>query len=306
MSSLSLDAPAPLHPGPPPRGGREGASPTRAWPGLPRVDARWYQILCLSTLLIYGVGWLEFDIGLPQIAVSLGGALLTQVLCARLWRQPFPDLRSPLISGLSLCLLLRSNHLAIIALGAFFSIFPKYAVRVNGKHVFNPTNLGVAATILVTGQAWVSPGQWGNAATAGFFFACLGGLVLWRADRSDITLAFLLFYGGLVFGRSAWLGEPLTIPWHRLQSGALLLFAFFMISDPRATPDRRVARVLFAGIVAFAAWYWTFRMFRTNGLIWALAALSPLVPVLDRLLPAPRFEWGGGEGPSRSAAPTPG
>ena len=42
----------------------------------------------------------------------------------------------------------------------------------------------------------------------------------------------------LVFGRSLWLGEPMSIPLHRLQNGALLLFTFFMISDPRTTPIR--------------------------------------------------------------------
>jgi len=42
-----------------------------------------------------------------------------------------------------------------------------------------------------------------------------------------------------VIGRSLYVGEPLTIPFHRLESGALLLFTFFMISDPKTTPDSR-------------------------------------------------------------------
>ena len=37
-------------------------------------------------------------------------------------------------------------------------------------------------------------------------------------------------------GRSWWLGEPLAIPLHRLENGALLIFAFFMVSDPKTTP----------------------------------------------------------------------
>jgi Na+-translocating ferredoxin:NAD+ oxidoreductase RnfD subunit len=101
-----------------------------------------------------------------------------------------------------------------------------------------------------------------------------------------VTLAFLAAYSSLVFGRSAWLGEPLAIPVHRLQSGALLIFAFFMISDPRTTPSRRAGRVLFATLVAAGAAFVQFRLFRTNGLLWSLALLAPLVPVIDRLLPA--------------------
>jgi hypothetical protein len=121
--------------------------------------------------------------------------------------------------------------------------------------------------------------------------ACLGGLVVNRATRSDITLAFLAVYGGLLFGRSMWLGEPLSIPIHRLEGGALLLFAFFMISDPKTTPDSRAGRLMFAAIVACGAAYIQLRLFRTNGLLWSLAGSSMLVPVIDRLLPARRFEW---------------
>src|SRR6185503_14230267 len=84
-----------------------------------------------------------------------------------------------------------------------------------------------------------------------------------------------------------------AIPLHRLQNGALLIFAFFMISDPRTTPDSRRGRILFASLVALGAAWVQFRLFRTNGLLWSLFACAPLVPVLDRLLPGPRYAWPG-------------
>ena len=164
-------------------------------------------------------------------------------------------------------------------------------IRINGKHLFNPTNFGVVAMMLATGLVWVSPAQWGNVTFFAFLMACLGGLVVNRAARSDVTFAFIVFYMSLVFGRSLWLGEPLVIPLHRLQSGALLLFTFFMISDPRTTPNSRVGRILFALLVAYGAWYVQFRMFRTNGLLWSLAFFSLTVPLIDRLLPGTRYEW---------------
>jgi hypothetical protein len=80
---------------------------------------------------------------------------------------------------------------------------------------------------------------------------------------------------------------------HRLQSGALLLFTFFMISDPKTTPDSRAGRVVFAALVAFGAWYVQFRLFRTNGLLWSLALWSAAVPLIDRLLPGRRYAWQG-------------
>ncbi|PYT06999.1 MAG: hypothetical protein DMF49_09540 [Acidobacteria bacterium] len=265
-----------------------------------RRDPRLYQISVLSLLLAYGFFRLGFDVMAAQIAVTLGAALGAQYACSRLWRLAAFEPKSALISGLSLCLLLRTNLLTVATATAVAAIASKFLIRWNGKHVFNPTNVGLAAAMLSTGKVWVSPGQWGSVAFAAFFFACLGGLVVHRAARSDVTYAFLLFYVSLVAGRSFWLGEPLAIPVHRLESGAFLLFAFFMIWDPKTTPDSRAGRVLFALLVAFGGWYVQYRLFRTNGLIWSLAAFSPFVPVIDRFLPAERYRWSGAGRLSRS------
>ncbi len=237
-------------------------------------DPRFYQIAVLATLLGYGMVWLDFDIAAGRAALLLGVALLTQAACTRIWKLPSFDPRSALISGLSLCLLLRTNDPLLAVLGSVVTIASKFVLRVRGKHLFNPTNFGVVAMMLATGQVWVSPGQWGNAAFFGFLMACLGGLVVNRAARSDVTLAFIASYLTLVFARSFYLGEPVAIPIHRLQSGALLLFTFFMISDPRTTPNSRAGRVLFGALVAAGAWYIQFRLFRTNGLLWSLAGMS--------------------------------
>ena len=124
--------------------------------------------------------------------------------------------------------------------------------------------------------------------------ACVGGLVAWRALRSDVALAFLVAWAGLLFGRALWLGDPLAIPLHQLQSGSLLLFAFFMISDPKTTPDARGCRLAFGALVAALAFHLQFVLYRpSGGLILALFLLSPLVPVLDRLFPGPRYAWPG-------------
>lgn len=265
-------------------GSHARARPVRAF------DPRLCQIAALSGLLAYGLLGLDFDVRPARVALLLGTVLAVQYACTRAWQLPAFDPRSALISGLSLCLLLRTNHASIALGAAALAVAGKFVLRVRDKHVFNPTNFALAAALL-TGEAWVSPGQWGSAAFFGFLLACVGGLVVNRAARSDVTLAFLVLYGALVIGRSLWLGEPLAIPLHRLQSGALLIFAFFMISDPRTTPDSRTGRLVFAALVALGAAYVQFRLFRTNGLLWSLVAASALVPVLDRLWPGPRHEW---------------
>jgi enediyne biosynthesis protein E5 len=270
---------------------------------LPRFDPRLYQISILAALLLYGLAVLDFEIAAGRAGLILAACLLTQYVCTRIWKLPAFDPRSALISGLSLCLLLRTNSAWLALAAATIAVASKFVVRVRGKHLFNPTNVAIVALMLLTGQVWVSPGQWGNVAFFAFLMACLGGLVVNRAARSDVTLAFIVFYMGLVFGRSLWLGEPLAIPVHRLQNGALLLFTFFMISDPRTTPNSRSGRILFALLVAYGAWYVQFRLFRTNGLLWSLALFSMAVPLIDWLLPGGRYEWSRPGTSARSSAP---
>jgi enediyne biosynthesis protein E5 len=259
------------------------------------MDPRWYQIGVLGSLLVYGVLALDFEISGLQALTLLGVALATQYVCSsiasRRWSIFATDFRSALISGISLCLLVRTNSIWLDVAAAFVTIAAKFVIRVRGKHIFNPTNGGIVLMLLASGGVWVSPGQWGNVAFFGFLMACLGGLVVNRAARSDVTFAFIACYLALVFGRSIYLTEPMTIPIHRLQSGALLLFTFFMISDPKTTPNSRGGRVLFAALVAFGGWYIQYRMFRTNGLLWSLAIASLLVPVIDRLLPGLPYNW---------------
>jgi enediyne biosynthesis protein E5 len=256
-------------------------------------DPRLYQILVLTALLVYGVVQLDFDITLPRAALLLGTALLTQAICTRLWRLPAFDPKSAIISGLSLCLLLRTGSPLLAFAAAVVTVASKFVLRINGKHVFNPTNFGIVALMLATGQVWVSPGQWGNAAFFAFLLACLGGLVVNRAARSDVTYAFLAFYLAVLFGRALWLGQPTAVPLHQLGSGAFLIFTFFMISDPKTTPDSRAGRLLFALLVALGAGFVHFVLYRPNGLILSLAFFSLVVPLLDRLLPGKRYAWQG-------------
>ena len=254
-------------------------------------DPRHYQIATLASLLGYGMVALDFEIAAGRAVAILSTALLTQHVCTKLWRLPSFDPRSALISGLSLCLLLRTNFLSLALLAAVLGVSSKFLLRLNGKHVFNPTNFAIVVLMALTRNVWVSPGQWGNVAFFAFLMACLGGLVVNRASRSDVTYAFMAFYVTLIFGRSLWLGEPLTIPLHRLENGALLLFTFFMISDPRTTPNSRAGRIFYAFLVAGGAWYIQFRLFRTNGPLWSLAICSLAVPMVDRVLPAARYQW---------------
>jgi Na+-transporting NADH:ubiquinone oxidoreductase subunit NqrB len=269
-----------------------------------RWDPRLYQIATLGCLLLYGIVWLGFDIEPRTAAIIVGTVLVTQAAAAHLTRTRFEP-RSALISGLSLCLLLRTGSPELAVLAAVLAIAGKFLLRVGNKHVFNPTNGALVAMLLVTNQVWVSPGQWGSTAVLAFLLAAAGGLVVNRAARADVTWAFLAAHAGLLLARSLWLGDPLAIPLHRLASGALVLFAFFMISDPRTTPDSRAGRILFAVLVALGGYLIQFRLFQTNPLLWSLAVCSLAVPLIDRLLPGGRYEWAApGTGRRRERSPS--
>ena len=255
-----------------------------------RFDPRLYQIGALALLLTYGLTALDFDTTFVRAAAVIATAIGTQAICARIRNIRF-DWRSAAISGLSLALLLRSNSIALLLTAPILAVGSKFVIRWREKHIFNPTNFAIVALMIATSRVWVSPGQWGNVAFFGFLIVCLGGLVVNRASRSDVTYAFMIAWTAILVGRSLWLGEPLTIPVHRLENGALLLFTFFMISDPKTTPDSRAGRILFATMVALGARYVQFNLFHTNGILWSLFAASFLVPVIDVLLPARRYSW---------------
>jgi Na+-translocating ferredoxin:NAD+ oxidoreductase RnfD subunit len=116
-------------------------------------------------------------------------------------------------------------------------------------------------------------------------------MVIHKAMRSDVSYAFIFSYAAILFGHALWLGDPWAIPLKQLQSGALLLFTFFMISDPKTTPDSRAGRILFGLLVAAGAAYVQFGLYRTNGLLWSLAVCSLATPVIDYLLPGVKYEW---------------
>ena len=121
--------------------------------------------------------------------------------------------------------------------------------------------------------------------------ACLGFLVLTRAKRAETTIAFVAFYGALIFGRALWLDDPFSIPLHQLQNGALLIFAFFMISDPKTTPNSAIGRVLFAALVASVAYTIQFIFYQPNGPIIALILCCPTVPLIDSLIHGRIYRW---------------
>jgi enediyne biosynthesis protein E5 len=259
--------------------------------GIREVDARLFQIGFLTSMLTLGVLLRDFPIGAAAMVVAIGSCLLTQVV-AVYWKQlPWSSLLSASISGISLCLLCRSNSLPLLAFAGVLAISSKWVFTWKGKHFFNPTNFGIVALILMTDSVWVSPAQWGEELILVFWLAIAGVTVVHSAWRYDISVAFLGVFIALLAGRVLYLGQPWAVFWHQLNSGSLILFTFFMISDPRSTPDHRIGRMVFAFAVAGLAYIIRFHFYNPQALLLALFFLSPITVILDTYWKGKRFSW---------------
>jgi Na+-translocating ferredoxin:NAD+ oxidoreductase RnfD subunit len=254
------------------------------------ADARHWQIAALGALVVYSFLYLDFGAKPLLTLVALASVLAAQWACARLWRRAF-EWRSGLITGLSLSLLLRTGDIWVMALAAVLAILSKFLIQHRGKHLFNPAAFGIVFVLLATHQAWVSPGQWGASIWVAALVFLLGGAVLTHAPRLDTAIAFLAAHFALLLARAAWLGDPVAIPLHQIMAGSLLIFAFFMVTDPRTTPDSRAGRILFAVLVAALCHWLAFFGQVRPALYFGLMAMSLLVPAIDRALPQGRFEW---------------
>ncbi|HEY4372393.1 MAG TPA: RnfABCDGE type electron transport complex subunit D [Burkholderiales bacterium] len=260
-----------------------------------RLDARLFQIAFLAGLLGIGVLLRDFSLKPGQMALTFAAGLATQWLWVRHLGLKNAGVLSAAITCFGLAILLRADTWWAHPLIAVLAISSKFIVRVGDKHVYNPANLGVILAITLLPGTWVSPGQWGSDLAYALWFVALGGVVAQRARRLDISWMFLAAFLGLCIARFLWLDVPFargfSLICHQTQSGALLLFAFFMISDPMTIPNRVSMRLAYACAVALAAFLWQFYLYRPNGLIWALFLLAPAVPLLDRLFPGPKHQW---------------
>lgn len=256
------------------------------------ADARYLQIAYLSCFLCYGIAQLHWEIQGQNFLSTLVVAVLTQIIGAKITKQPLSSVKSALITVLGITLLMRSESYLIYALAAFIAIASKFIIRFNGKHIINPGNFGIIAVILLTGQAWISPGQWGNTASLLFLIGAAGMMVVLKVGRMDLALPFLLAYAGLEYYRVVmYQGWPMDFFWHKLLNGSLMLFTFFMITDPKSTPSHWAGRVIFSLSIAYLAYYLGNFKFVIGAPIWALFFLSPLTILLDKIFKSNNFEW---------------
>ena len=198
---------------------------------------------------------------------------------------------SVIISSFGLSLLLKTNFVWVAALAAFISIASKFLLRVRGKHIFNPSALAIVSSIVLTGKAWFSLGQWGSNYINIIWCLLPGHYCNPRGAKTGYQSCFLITFASLLFIRQV--VYPRLAPGFFVQSistGSLLLFSFFMITDPKTTPNHTAARIIWSMMVGGPFYVATFK-FVNGAPVWVMVCLQPLVPLLDLVFRAKPFDW---------------
>jgi Na+-transporting NADH:ubiquinone oxidoreductase subunit NqrB len=256
------------------------------------TDPRLFQICALSSFLIFGIIQLGWSDHLASYFLIISFSLVTQAAWMLGLRLKADTLKSGLITGLGLSLLFHSSNPLLWAAAPIIAISSKYLIQWKKRHIFNPANFGIIIPILLFGDSWISPGQWGSSAVLLFFFGSAAAMVLFKVGRIDTSLAFL---GTLflleVLRNVVFLGWEWDVVTHKFTNGSLLLFAFFMITDPKTTPGGWLARMLWGVGIALLTFILTSKFYIHTAPMWALFFAAPVTAFLDNWFRGRHFSW---------------
>ena len=287
---------------------------------LPNIrDPRLHVATVIITVHVLGQVGLGFAVSVPQIlAAILTCAVIEVVLTFRQTRSiVWPA--SAMLTGSGVALILRigtspDDHWStsgwdLYAGIAGLSLLTKYLIRYRGSHVFNPSNVGLVAAFVLLGSSRVEPLDFWWAPLDGWMIAAYvviiaGGLLITR--RLHLLALAATFWVAFAVGIGVLAGSGHCMPtnwafgpvcgvdfWRVIvTSPEVLIFLFFMITDPKTVPTGRVGRVAFGLLVAAVSTLLiapqTNEFGAKVGLLAGLVVMCAARPILDRLLPEPR------------------
>ena len=200
------------------------------------LDHRFIAPIFITFILL--VGQISFGIleSYPKTALAIITSIAIELILSRVFTGKWPHLASAYISGISVGILVRSPYVWPYALCSAISITSKYVLRVKDRHIWNPSNFGIAAMLFLAPQYVASLSiQWGNNVWPMLVIWTLGSIIIWRLKRFHITFAYVVSFVAFAFIRSVVTGHtflsevaPITGPMYQL-------FIFFMITDPKTT-----------------------------------------------------------------------
>lgn len=227
-----------------------------AKPGRFRFDNRYIAPLFITCILL--VGHLSYGIleSYQKTALAIAAAIVAELILGRMFFGKWLNLASAYITGISVGILVRSPAYWPYALCSVISIMSKYVLRVKGRHIWNPSNFGIAVLLFLAPETMaVLSIQWGNNLLPIVVIWALGSIIIWRARRFHISATYVVSFFMFAFLRAWITGHPWQAEVAPITGPMYQLFVFFMITDPKTTVRTRTGQCLVAFCVALVEFF---------------------------------------------------
>ncbi len=261
-----------------------GGMPGRVEPpdgaGL-RIDPRYLSSGLITLILVFGQMYVGFLHDLSQLLTAIAVALAAELVLGRLLTGKWLNPASAYITGISCGILLRSLSLWPYAVASLLSIMSKYVLRYRGRHLWNPSNLGICVVLFAApGTVAALSEQWGNDLWAMAVIWVLGSVILWRAKRFHVTFTYAASFVALAFVRSLVTETPFLSEVAPITGPMYQLMAFFMVTDPATSVSPRGGRIAVVILVALAET--AMRLMEiVNAPLYALFLVGPVAKMVD-------------------------
>ena len=201
-----------------------------------KIDKRYLAPILVTLVLLVGQLTFGFLESWSKTVLAIATAIAVELVLARLFTGAWPHLASSYISGISVGMLVRSPAIWPYALCSAISITSKYVLRVDGRHIWNPSNFGIVAMLVLASDTVAGLSvQWGNVLLPMFVVWCFGTIIIYTLGRFHITLTYVVSFVALAFVRSVVTGHPFLSEVAPITGPMYQLYIFFMITDPKTT-----------------------------------------------------------------------
>ena len=221
------------------------------WKKMLSMDNRFMPPLFITLILL--VGNVSFGIleSYEKTLLAIVTSIVAELILGRIFLHKWPHLASAYITGISVGILLRSPLFWPYVLCSLLAITSKYVLRINGRHIWNPSNFGISAMLFLAAESVATLSiQWGNNLGAMLVIWILGSVIIWRLRRFHICAVYVVSFIVLAFVRTWITGDPLLSEISPVTGPEYQLFIFFMITDPKTTVRSKKGQCIVAFMVA--------------------------------------------------------
>jgi len=217
-----------------------------------KFDNRFLGPILITGILISAHSSFGVLEGYERTATAITTAIAAEMVMGRMTYGRWPHLASAYITGISVGILVRSPFLWPYFLCSLISIASKYVLRLKDRHLWNPSNFGVSAVLLLAPETVsLLSIQWGNVIWPMVVIWLLGSVIVWRVGRLHISATYVAAFLLFSFVRSAVTGVPWLATVAPITGPMYQLFIFFMVTDPKTTVGPKWAQCVVVFVVAF-------------------------------------------------------